>query len=331
MSLKPMSSQPTPSKPTVFVTRKLPDAVHQRLLRDYEPRLNPTDQLYGAEEILTGCHGADALLPCPTDKITADLVAKLPASIKVIATFSVGYEHIDIAGCKARGIAVGNTPDVLTDATADIALLLMLGAARRAYEGERMVREATWGSWAPTGMLGVHLTGKRLGIYGMGRIGQAVAKRARAFDMVIHYNNRKRLASDLEQGAIFHADAEAMLPHCDFLSINAPSTPETAGFLNAARIAKLPDGAIVVNTARGPLVDDEALIAALNSGKLFSAGLDVYAGEPAINPKYRGVKNAFLLPHLGSATTETRNAMGFKALDNLDAFFAGRPLPARVV
>lgn len=331
MSSQPTSSQPTSSKPTVFVTRKLPDAVHQRLLRDYNPRLNPTDKLYSADEIIAGCQGADALLPCPTDKINADLVAKLPASIKVIATFSVGYEHIDIAACKARGIPVGNTPDVLTDATADIALLLMLGAARRAYEGERMVREATWGSWEPTGMLGVHLTGKRLGIYGMGRIGQAVAKRARAFDMVIHYNNRKRLAADLEQGAIFHADAEAMLPHCDFLSINAPSTPETAGFLNAARIAKLPDGAIVVNTARGPLVDDEALIAALNSGKLFAAGLDVYSGEPAINPKYRGVKNAFLLPHLGSATTETRNGMGFKALDNLDAFFAGRPLPARVV
>src|SRR5262249_40057053 len=157
---------------------------------------------------------------------------------------------------KERGIAVGNTPDVLTDATADIALLLMLGAARGAFAGERAVREATWGAWAPTGMLGVHMTGKRLGIYGMGRIGQAVAKRARAFDMRIHYHNRSRLAPDLEQGAVFHERAEDMLPHCDFLSLNAPATPATTGFLNAERIKQLPDGAIVVNTARGPLVDD---------------------------------------------------------------------------
>jgi glyoxylate reductase len=320
-----------PAKPSVLVTRKLPDAVHQRLLRDYDARLNTEDKLYGAEELLARVKGCDALLPCPTDRINADVVGALPEQLKVIATFSVGYEHIDVAACKARGIVVGNTPDVLTDATADIALLLMLGAARRAYEGERMVREATWGAWEPTGMLGVHMTGKRLGVYGMGRIGQAVARRARAFDMVVHYHNRTRLAPAQEQGATFHARAEDMMPHCDFLSINAPATPATAGFLNAARIALLPDRAIVVNTSRGPLVDDEALIAALKSGKLAAAGLDVYTGEPNINPGYRPLKNAFLLPHLGSATTETRNAMGFKALDNLDAFFAGRPLPARVV
>ncbi len=320
-----------PAKPTVLVTRKLPDAVTQRLLRDYDARLNPADKLYTAAEILAEAKDCDALLPCPTDKITAELVAGLPERLKIIATFSVGYEHIDVNACKARGIAVGNTPDVLTDATADIALLLMLGAARGAYAGERMVREATWGAWAPTGMLGVQMTGKRLGIYGMGRIGQAVAKRARAFDMVIHYHNRTRLAADQEQGAFFHARAEDMLPHCDFLSINAPATPATTGFLNAERIRLLPDGAIVVNTARGPLVDDEALIAALKSGKLAAAGLDVFTGEPSINPGYRPLENAFLLPHLGSATTETRNAMGFKALDTLDAFFAGRPLPARVV
>jgi len=319
------------AKPIVLVTRKLPDAVTQRLQRDYDARLNPDDRLLGSEELLARAAGCDALLPCPTDKIGADLVSALPERIRIISTFSVGYEHIDVNACKARGIVVANTPDVLTDATADIALLLLLGAARRAFEGERMVREATWGAWAPTGMLGVHMTGKRLGIYGMGRIGQAVAKRARAFDMVIHYHNRTRLPLDLEQGAFFHARAEDMLPHCDFLSINAPATPATTGFLNTERIALLPDGAIVVNTARGPLVDDNALIAALKSGKLAAAGLDVYTGEPNINPGYRPLKNAFLLPHLGSATTETRNAMGFKALDNLDAFFAGRPLPARVV
>jgi len=319
-----------PSKPRVFVTRKLPAAVEARLLRDYQPILNPSDKLHSSDQIVAGSAGCDALLPCPTDKLTADIVRRLPASVRVIATFSVGHEHIDLAACKARGIVVGNTPDVLTDATADIALLLMLGAARRAYEGERMVREGTWGAWAPTGMLGVHMTGKRLGIFGMGRIGQAVAKRARAFDMKIQYHNRSRLPAELEQAAVFFAKAEDMLPHCDFLSINAPSSPETNGFLDARRIALLPDGAIVVNTARGPLVDDAALIAALNSGKLAAAGLDVFTGEPNINPAYRSIRNAFLLPHLGSATTETRNAMGFKALDNLDAFFAGRALASRV-
>jgi lactate dehydrogenase-like 2-hydroxyacid dehydrogenase len=320
-----------PQKPTVLVTRKLPDAVEARLIRDYDARLNSSDKLMSAEEIVSGAQSADALLPCPTCKVTADMIRRFPDRLKAIATFSVGYEHIDIKAAKERGIVVGNTPDVLTDATADIALLLMLGAARGAYEGERAVREATWGAWAPTGMLGVHMTGKRLGIYGMGRIGQAVAQRARAFDMKIHYHNRSRLTADLEQGAIFHERAEDMLPHSDFLSLNAPATPATTGFLNAERIKMLPDGAIVVNTARGPLVDDEALIAALNSGKLAAAGLDVYTGEPAINPAYRSVRNAFLLPHLGSATTETRIAMGMKAVDNLDAFFAGKPLPARVV
>jgi lactate dehydrogenase-like 2-hydroxyacid dehydrogenase len=320
-----------PGKPRVLVTRKLPDAVEARLRRDYDAVLNAADRLYGPEEIIARAAGCDALLPCPTEKLTASLIERLPADIRIIATFSVGYEHIDIAACKARGIVVGNTPDVLTDATADITLLLLLGAARRAHEGERLIREDRWNSWAPTAMLGTHMSGKRLGIFGMGRIGQAVARRARGFDMKIHYSNRSRLAPQLEQGAVFHARAEDMLPHCDFLSINAPSSPETNGFLDARRIALLPDRAIVVNTARGPLVDDEALIAALKSGKLAAAGLDVFTGEPKINPGYRELANTFLLPHLGSATTETRNAMGFKALDNLDAFFAGRPLPARVV
>ena len=325
-----MSSKPA-KRPRVLVTRKLPAEVEARLARDYDAILNKEDRLYGPDDLIAAAEGCDALLPAPTEKLTAEVVGRLPASIRVIATFSVGFEHIDIAACKARGIVVGNTPDVLTDATADIALLLMLGAARRSYEGEAMLREGRWNSWAPTFMLGTDMTGKRLGIYGMGRIGQAVAKRARAFDMKIHYHNRSRLPAEREHGAIFHARAEGMLPHCDFLSINAPASPETTGFLNAARIALLPDGAIVVNTARGPLVDDEALIAALKSGKLRAAGLDVFTGEPKIHPGYAPLPNTFLLPHLGSATRETRNGMGFKALDNLDAFFASKPLPARVV
>jgi lactate dehydrogenase-like 2-hydroxyacid dehydrogenase len=317
-------------KPVVLVTRKLPDAVHERLERDYEPRLNLEDRLYTGDDLLRLAEGADALLPCPTDKLTAAVIARLPDSIRIIATFSVGYEHIDTAAAKARGILVTNTPDVLTDATADIAMLLILGAARRAYEGERMVREATWSSWAPTGMLGVHVTGKRLGIFGMGRIGRAVAKRARGFDMGIHYSNRRRLGPDEERGAVFHETAEDMLPRCDFLSINCPASAETHHWLNAARIRLLPKGAIVVNTARGTIVDDEALIAALKSGHLGAAGLDVFENEPNINPNYRPLTNAFLLPHLGSATVDTRNGMGFRALDNLDAFFAGKAPPDRV-
>ncbi len=319
------------AKPIVYVTRRLPDAVTSRLMASYAGRLNPEDAIRTPEEIVEGAVGADAILVTPADKINAELINRLPESVRMIATFSVGHEHIDLNAAKARGLPVSNTPDVLTDATADIALLLMLGAARRAHEGERALREATWKSWSTVYMLGVHMTGKRLGIFGMGRIGQAVAKRARAFDMVIHYSNRSRLSPDLEQGAIYHAKPEDMLAHCDFLSINAPGGADTYHWLNSMRIAMLPDCAIVVNTSRGGLVDDAALIAALKSGKLFAAGLDVYEGEPKLNPEYRELQNAFLLPHLGSATIETRNAMGFKALDNLDAFFAGRKLPDRMV
>ena len=318
------------AKPKVFVTRRLPDNVEARLKRDYDPRLNADDHLPDADEVVAGCKGADALLPCPTDKITAQVIERLDDSVKAIATFSVGYEHIDVEAAKKRGIVVTNTPDVLTDATADIAMLLILGAARRAYEGEMMVRNATWGAWEPTGMLGVQVTGNRLGIMGMGRIGQAVARRARGFEMEVHYHNRSKLPASEEYGATFHESLDGLLAVSDILSIHCPSTAETRKSINAETIARLPDGAIVVNTARGNVVDDEALIAALKSGKLFAAGIDVYDGEPNIHPGYRELTNAFLLPHLGSATHATRDGMGFKALDNLDAFFAGKTPPNRV-
>ena len=216
-----------------------------------------------------------------------------------------------------------NTPDVLSDATAEIAMLLLLGAARRAYEGERQIRTDTWAEWSATYQLGLQVTGKRLGILGMGRVGQVMARRARGFDMEIHYYNRQRLAPELEAGAVYHESVEGLLPHCDFLSIHCPATPETHHLLNAERIALLPDDAVVVNTARGAVVDDDALIAALQSGKLFAAGLDVFNNEPQIDPRYRGLENTFLLPHVGSASRETRDAMGFRALDNLDAIVAG--------
>jgi lactate dehydrogenase-like 2-hydroxyacid dehydrogenase len=317
-------------KPAILVTRKLPDAVEARLARDYTAHLNPDDTQYTPDGLVAAAQGMDAIMPCHSEKFSADVIARLPASVKVIANFSVGVDHVDLQAAKNKGIIVTNTPEVLSDATGEIAVLLMLGAARRAGEGDRLVRAGGWKSWSPTYMLGTMMTGKRLGVVGMGRVGQVVAKRARCFDMEIHYHNRSRLKPALEAGATFHPDLDEMLPLCQCLSLNCPSTPDTQGLLNARRIAKLPDGAIVVNTARGTIVDDEALIAALKSGKLAAAGLDVFNNEPDIHPEYRNLANVFLLPHIGSATTETRDAMGFRALDNLDAIFAGRAPNDRV-
>jgi lactate dehydrogenase-like 2-hydroxyacid dehydrogenase len=312
------------TKPSVLVTRKLPDDVEERAAQLFEARLNPDDRLYSPDELGAAAEGFDGLLITPAEKMTAENLQKLPDSVRVIATFSVGYDHIDVPAAVTRGIAVANTPDVLTAATADIAMLLMLGAARGASWGERMVREDKWRNWSPTYPLGYDVSGQRLGILGMGRIGQALAKRARAFDMTIHYHGRSRLAPEREQGAVYHASLDDMLPHCDFLSVHCASTPETRGIINERAIGLLPANAIVVNTSRGDVVDDEALITALQSGRLAAAGLDVFRNEPDIDPRYRTLDNAFLLPHLGSATRQTRSAMGHRALDNLEAFFAGK-------
>ncbi len=321
----------TGSKPRVLATRHFPPDVEARLSANFDARLNPEDKLYDGPSLVKAADGFDGIMCAAGDPLNADTIAKLPASVKMIATFSVGYEHVDVAAAAKRDIKVSNTPDVLTDATADIAMLCLLGAARRAHEGTTMLRTHSWVGWEPTQLMGVHVTGKRLGILGMGRIGQAMADRARAFRMTIHYSNRTRLSPELEKGAIFYANPDDMLPHCDFLSINAPMTPTTAKWVNAERIARLPKGAIVVNTARGGVVDDEALIAALKSGHLFAAGIDVFDGEPRIHQGYYGLENAFLLPHMGSATVDTRNAMGFKALDNLEAFLLRGQTPPDLV
>ena len=270
----------TTGKPRVLATRHFPPDVEARLTANFDAVLNPDDRLYDGPALIKATAGCDGIMCAAGDPMNAQTIAGLAPSVRMIATFSVGYEHVDVAAAAKRGIVVSNTPDVLTDATADIAMLCLLGAARRAYEGMHMLRTHNWVGWTPTQLMGVHVTGKRLGILGMGRIGQAMAERARAFRMQIHYSNRSRLPADLEKGAIFHADPEAMLPHCDFLSINAPMTPATHKWVNAERIAKLPKGAIVVNSARGGVVDDEALIAALKSGRLAAAGLDVFDGEP---------------------------------------------------
>ena len=313
-------------KKAVLVTRKLPAAVEARIARDYDADLNPDDRLYSADELVARADGKFAIIPCHTEKFTADVIARLPASVQAICNFSVGYDHVDTAAAKERGLIVTNTPDVLSDATAEIAMLLLLGAARRAGEGEMLVRTQGWKDWSPAFMVGRQVTGRRLGVLGMGRVGQVFAARAhKGLDMEIHYHNRSRLdgAGERALGATYHDTVEGLLEVSDFLSIHCPATPETKGLLNAERIARLPDGAVVVNTARGAVVNDDDLIAALKGGKLFAAGLDVFNDEPDIHPGYRELKNVFLLPHIGSATRETRDAMGFRALDNLDAIARG--------
>jgi lactate dehydrogenase-like 2-hydroxyacid dehydrogenase len=317
--------------PKVLVTRRLPRPVEARLTKDFDAILNPEDTPLTHPELRDKSQAMDGLLITPGEKFTAEFIATLSPTVRIIATFSVGHDHIDLQAAKSQGIAVTNTPDVLTDATADIAMLLILGAARGASWGERMVRENRWTAWSPTAPLGHDVTGKRLGILGMGRIGQALAKRARGFDMEIHYFNRTRLPPDKEQGARYHSSLGEMLPLGDFLSINCASTPETRGIIDAKALSKLPEGAILVNSARGDIINDDDLIAALKSGRLAAAGLDVFRNEPKIDPRFRQLENVFLLPHLGSATPNTRTAMGMRAVDNLEQFFAGKPPRDRLV
>lgn len=315
------------SKKILLVTRRLPAEVESRIARDYLPLFNLDDRRYTADELVQAADGADALLVTGLDILDAGVISRLPASIRILATLSVGFDHIDLAAASSRGIQVTNTPDVLTDATADLTILLLLAASRRATEGQALLRSGAWRDPRPTELLGWQLGGKNLGIYGMGRIGRAVAVRARAFGMKIHYTNLRRASPDLEHGAVFHPDARDLLRASQFLTLHAPATDQTARFLNSKTIALLPQGAIVVNASRGSLVDDDALIAALRTNRIAAAGLDVYNGEPHLRPEYLSLPNVFLLPHLGSATVETRTNMGMRALDNLDAALAGKTPP----
>ena len=297
------------------------------MARDYEVRRHAQAGYFTDDELLAAADGAAALLVTPANRLDAAFFGRLPGSVWVIATYSVGYEHIDLRAAAAKGVAIANTPGVLTDATADVALLLLLGASRRVHEAETLLRSGAWQGPQPVDLLGWQLTGKVLGIFGMGRIGQAVAVRARGFGMKIHYTNRTRLPDEVAGDAVFHADRRELLEVSRFLSLHAPSTPDTEHFLNSETIALLPKGAVVVNTARGALVRDADLIAALKTGRVAAAGLDVYEGEPRIDPGYLALPNVFLLPHIGSATVETRSAMAMLALDNIDAVLAGRAAP----
>jgi lactate dehydrogenase-like 2-hydroxyacid dehydrogenase len=299
-----------------------------RAREHYDVIDNPTDRTFTADEIVAISHDVDAMLPCHSEHFSAQVTARLSSRTKIIANHSVGVDHCDLEALAARNIVVTNTPDVLSDATAEIAMLLMLGAARRASEGDRLIRAGAWRDWSPGFMVGRQVTGKRFGVLGMGRVGRVAAKRAMGFDMTVHYHNRRPV--DDMPGSIYHDTAEELLANSDVLSVHCPATRETRGLLDAQRLALLPEGAILVNTARGAVVDDEALIAALKSGTVWAAGLDVYNDEPDLHSGYRGLDNVFLLPHIGSATIETRDAMGFRALDNIDAFFAGEEPRDRV-
>jgi lactate dehydrogenase-like 2-hydroxyacid dehydrogenase len=312
------------TKPILVVTRRLPAAIEARAARDYEARLSADDARVTGAEILARSEGAAAILCCPAERLDAETIGKLPASVKVIGTFSVGFDHVDMAAARARGIPVVNTPDVLSVATAECAMLLILAAARRAGEGERLVRSRSWDGWAPTQLMGTLVSGRRLGIFGMGRIGRELARMAAGFDMKVHYRDHVKLPPELERGATFHDQDESFLAACDVLSLNAPGGAGTRHWLDAERIAQLPRGAIVANAARGTLIDDAALVAALKSGQVAAAGLDVYNNEPLVDERYFELENVVLLPHLGSATTETRDAMGHIVLDGIDAVLAGK-------
>ena len=316
-------------KPKLVITSRFTDPVEERIERNYEAvRGAGTDPL-GPGELSTLALGADAMLVTPNDHLDAQFFSGVSSTMKVIATYSVGLDHIDLNAAVVKGIDIAYTPGVNADATADVAMLLMLGASRRAYEGQEMLRS---GSWAAnrTILLGWQLTGKVLGIVGMGQVGMAVARRAKAFGMTIHYTNPRKLDDSQVGDAVFHEKLPALLAVSQFLSLNAPENAETHHLLNRQSLAQLPAGAIVVNAARGGLVDDEALIGALLSGHIAAAGLDVFEGEPNVHPGYLALKNTFLLPHFGSATLETRTHMGMLCLDNIDAVLNGTQAPSLV-
>ena len=320
-------------KPVVAVTRKLPAPIETRMMELFEARLNGDDSTMGRDEILAACAGADALVPTVTDTIDASLIEALPAGVKLIANFGVGVNHIDLAAARARHIAVTNTPGVLTDDTADLTMALLLAVPRRLGEGERLARAGRWEGWSPTFMMGHRVTGKRLGIVGMGRIGQALARRARGFRIAVHYHNRRRLDAETEAEleASWWEDLDQMLAHMDLISVNCPLTPETHHLLSAARLDLLQPHAVVVNTARGGIIDEAALAERLAAGRIAGAGLDVYEAEPAIHAKLLALENVVLAPHLGSATVEGRIAMGEKVIANIKSFADGHAPPDRVL
>ena len=304
----------------ILITRKLIQSSEEFAKKNFEVQLNQKDSILSKEEIIKKSQGSDGILSSITDKFDSDLILKLPNTIKIISNFAVGFGNIDVHTAKKRNIVVTNTPNVLTDATAEIAMLILLGAARRAKEGFEWASKKNW-KWSADFLLGKQLSGGRLGILGMGRIGRAIADRARSFGMKIHYYNRSRLDKNLEKDAVYHKSLESLLSVSDFFSINCPATKETKNIINKNTIKYFPDGAVVSNSARGDMIDDDAMVEALKNGKIFSLGIDVYNGEPNIHPEYLTLPNVYVLPHLGSSTVKTRTAMANLAIKNIDEFF----------
>ena len=304
----------------ILITRKLIQSSEEFAKKNFEVQLNQKDSILSKEEIIKKSQGCDGILSSITDKFDSDLILNLPNTIKIISNFAVGFGNIDVHTAKKRNIVVTNTPNVLTDATAEIAMLILLGAARRAKEGFEWASKKNW-KWSADFLLGKQLSGGRLGILGMGRIGRAIADRARSFGMKIHYYNRSRLDKNLEKDAVYHKSLESLLSVSDFFSINCPATKETKNIINKNTIKYFPDGAVVSNSARGDMIDDDAMVEALKNGKIFSLGIDVYNGEPNIHPDYLTLPNVYVLPHLGSSTVKTRTAMANLAIKNIDDFF----------
>ena len=304
----------------ILITRRLLKSCEEKASKIFQANFNDNDELYSQNKLVEMSQGCDGILTSLTDKMDVETINKLPESVKIISNFAVGFGNIDLVAAKKKGIIVTNTPEVLSDATAEIGVLLILGACRRAKEGIESSLEGGW-KWSADYLIGKQLTGSRLGILGMGRIGQKIAKVAKSLGMIIHYHNRSRLSSDKENDAIYHENIKSLFSVSDVLSICCPATKETENIINKETVEYFPKGAVITNVARGDIVDDDALIDALNRRKIYAAGLDVYKNEPNLNPGYSKIKSVFILPHLGSATKATRIAMGNLAIDNIEEFF----------
>ena len=320
-------------KPLVIVTRKLPDVIETRMMELFDTRLNEHDQPMSRDELIEAVKTAEVLVPTVTDRIDGAVLGHVNDKLRLVASFGTGVDHIDLAAARDRGITVTNTPGVLTEDTADMTMALILAVPRRLVEGERLVRAGEWRGWGPTAMLGHRIWGKRLGIIGMGRIGGAVARRARGFGLSIHYHNRNRLPEEVEVEleATWWESLDQMLARMDIVSVNCPHTPATYHLLSARRLALLRPHAYIVNTSRGEVIDEAALTRLMSDGKIAGVGLDVFEHEPAINPKLLGFDNAVLLPHMSSATIEARIDMGEKVLINIKTFIDGHTPPDRVI
>ncbi len=325
---------PSPSKkPKVFVTRRLPDQIQARMMELFDTRLNESDQQLSQGGLIEAAQDADVLVPTVTDSINREVITATGTHLKLIASFGTGVDHVDLATAKEHDIVVTNTPGVLTEDTADMAMALILSAPRRLAEGDRLVRGGGWRGWAPTSMLGQRIWGKRLGIIGMGRIGQAVARRALGFGLSIHYHNRKRVHAEIEEelDATWWASLDQMLAHMDIITIHCPSTPATFHLLSARRLKLIRPTSYIINTSRGHAIDETALSMLLRNGSIAGAGLDVYENEPTINPKLLELDNVVLLPHMSSATVEGRLDMGEKVLINIQTWADGHMPPDRVI